>query len=441
MLPLLLTAATLAAPNPARHEKPNAVGVNVLIHPSASNTDAPRPDPSLTPAASLSGTEFPVLREEPGRVMIRNKGTDVWVSRAEIMTPKEAIAYYTEQINSQPQTTNFVRRAKAHELNFDWDAAIKDYDEAIKLSPQTSAYWNNRANNYSRKRDYQKAIEGYDEAVKLSPTSFIPLGNRGNLFNNLREWDKALEAYERSIKVSPTYARAYSGRSTAWREKGDLEKALKEAERGVELEPTSPHTLYARGLSWMAMKEPDKAMADFQEVLRFDPLFASGYYGRAGVYLVRRQYQQAVRDCDTAMGFSPNFAAAMARRAEVWVACGNPGKAIADLSDAIAADDRYPIAYRLKAWLLATHPDDSVRNGKAALEAAKKAVELIKTPNGEYLEALAAALAETDDFAGAIEQQKKAIADSAYAKDKGADIKLRLEMYEAKRPFRDDSAK
>jgi tetratricopeptide (TPR) repeat protein len=436
MLPLLLTAATLAAPNPARHEKPSAVGLNVLVHPSAS-TSTNRTDPTLTPASTLTGTEFAVLREEPGRVMVRNKGTDVWVSRSEVMTPKEAIAYYTELLNAQPQTTNFVRRAKAHELNFDWDGAIKDYDEAIQLSPQTSAFWNNRANYYSRKREYQKALDGYDEAVKLSPTSFIPLGNRGNLFNNLREWDKALEAYERSIKVNPSYARAYSGRSTAWREKGDLEKAMKEAERGVELDPTSPHTLYGRGLNWMAMKEYDKALADFEEVLRFDPLFAAGYYGRAGTYLVRKQYQKAIRDLDTAMRLTPNYAAAMARRAEAWIACGNPKKALSDLNDAIAADDRYPAAYRQKAWLLATHPDDGIRDGKLATEAARKAVELMKSPKGEFLETLAAALAETGDFAGAIEQQKKALANSEYAKEKGDVVKNRLATYEANKPLRE----
>ena len=255
----------------------------------------------------------------------------------------------------------------------------------------------------------------------------------------MREWDKAIEAYDRSTKANPNYARAYSGRATAWREKGDLEKAMKEAQRGVELDPTSPHTLYGRGLTWMAMKEYDKALVDFEDAISFDPHFAAAYYGRAGVYLIKKAYQPAIRDLDKAMRLSPNYAAAMARRAEAWIACGNPQRALADLDEAIAADDRYPGAYRQKAWLLATHPDDGIRNGKAAVEAARKAIELIKTPNGEYFEALAAALAESGDFTGAIEQQKKAVADTTYAKDKGEAVKRRLELYEAKKPFRESS--
>lgn len=432
----LVLAASIGAPNPARHEKPTAEGLQVLLRPAAGAAPA-RPDPGLTPASTLVGTEFPVLREEAGRVMIRHKGADVWVSRAEIMTPAEAVRYFTELLATDAQPNNLTRRAKAYELLADWDAAIKDYDEAIKASPQMSAYWNNRANYYSRKREYDKALTGYDEAIRLSPGSYIPMGNRGNTFLNRREWDKAIEAYDQAIKTNPNYARAYAGRSSAWREKRDHDKALGDAQRAVEVDPTSPHTLQARGLARLAMKEYDRALADFEEALRYDPLFAAGYSGRGSVYLARKAYQPAIRDLDTAIRLWSGNAAALTRRAEAWAACGNPRKALTDLTEAVAMDDRYGPAYRARAWLLATHPDDSVRDGKAAVAAARKAVELTPQPGGETWEALAAALAESGDFDAAVEAQRKAVADSGYVKDKGDGVGKRLELYEAKKAYRE----
>jgi tetratricopeptide (TPR) repeat protein len=434
MFPLLLTAVTLAAPNPARNEKPNAVGYMILLRPGAPAVKQAGAD--LTPVSSLSGTEFAVTAELPGRVLIRNKGVDVWVSRYEVMTPKEAIEYYTDLNTGQQQVNNYVRLAKAYELVFDWDGAIKAYDRALELSPQTSAYFNNRANYYSRKREYEKALAGYDEAIKLSPTSYIPIGNRGNTYANMREWEKSLEAYGQALKVNPNYARAYAGRANAWREKHEFDNAMKEAERGVELEPNSPHTLVARGNVWLALKEHDKALADFEEALRFDPLFAAAYHGRAAVHLARKDFQKAIRDLDTAMRYSPKYAAAMVRRAEVWIACGNPKRALSDLVDATIADDRYPPAYRLKAWLQATCADDTIRNGKAALEAARKAIDL-KDTIGETYEALAAAFAETGDFTRAVEAQKEAFTDRWYVKEKEKEVKKRLELYESKKPYRE----
>ena len=433
----ILLAATIAAPNPARYEKPGTVGQMVLPRPTDAPAIASRPDPTLTPVASLTGTEFAVTGELPGRVLLRNKGVDVWVSRAEVLTAKEAIEVYSQLIASQPQVNHYVRRSKAHELAMDWDAAIKDYDEAIRLSPQISAYWNNRANYYSRKREYQKALDGYDEAVRLTPTSFIPLGNRGNVFLNTREWDKALEAYDRALKANGTYSRSFAGKATAYREKRQFDLALKEAERAMELEPNSPHSLLARGLTLSAMKEHDKAMTNFEEALRFDPLLGAAFFGRAGVYLAREEYQPAIRDLDTAMRLSPKYAAAMVRRAEAWKACGNPLRALADLKEAIVADDRHPPAYRDLAWILATHPDAAIRDGKTAVEMAKKAADLAKTPTPEYWEALAAAHAETGNFQNAVEWQKKALADAGYVKEKGESVTKRLNLYESKKPLRD----
>ena len=433
----IFLAAAIAAPNPARAEKPSAVGQMVLPRPLDVPAAPTRPDPSLTPVASLTGTEFAVMAEQPGRVLLRNKGVDVWVSRTDVVTAKEAIELYSSLIAASPQLNHYVRRSKAHEIALDWDAAIKDYDEAIRLSPQTSAYWNNRANYYSRKREYQKALEGYDEAVRLTPTSFIPLSNRANTFLNTREWDKALEAYDRALKVNGTYSRSYAGKATAYREKRQFDLALNEAERAMELEPASPHSLLARGLSFAALKEHDKALADFQEALRFDPLFGAAHYGRAGVYLARKEYQPAIRDLDTALRNTPRYAAALVRRAEVWKACGNPLHALADLKEAIVADDLHPPVYRELAWLLATHSDPSIRDGKTAVEMAKKAADLAKSPTPEYWEALAAAYAETGDFTSALDWQKKAAGDAAYVKENGERVKQRLETYEAKKAFRE----
>jgi hypothetical protein len=50
---------------------------------------------------------------------------------------------------------------------------------------------------------------------------------------------------------------------------------------------------------------------------------------------------------------------------------------------------------------------------------------------------MAAAQAEAGDFTAAVEWQKKALADEGYAKEKGDTVRKRLELYEARQPYRE----
>jgi tetratricopeptide (TPR) repeat protein len=439
VFPLLLAVA-VAAPNPDRGAKPTLAGQVVLPRDSGA---APAfvlegPDGQPVKQGTLSGTEWYVVRDEGRRLLVRHLGEDVWVQRAAVRTPAEVIAEVAESLkNDAGVATMYTRLAKAHELLRDWDAAVRAYDDALRVQPRTYAYYNNRANYRSRKRDFERAAADYDESLALSPNAPIPLSNRGALCVTLREYDRAIDFYSRSIEAKPDYARAYAGRANAWREKREYDKALADAERGCDIDPKTPHTLAARGAVRAARGEVDAALADLTTAVYLDPLFASGYYHRAGLFLRRHEFGPAIRDLDTALRVSPTYVEAFVRRAEAWAACGNPRRALADLSDAIATDAKFAPAFRARAWVLATCPDEKVRDGKAAVTAAKTALELWKDPPTTFFEAMAAALAETGDFAGAVEWQTRAASDAGYVKETGTVVAMRLDGYRAKRPTRE----
>ncbi len=91
------------------------------------------------------------------------------------------------------------------------------------------------------------------------------------------------------------------------------------------------------------------------------------------------------------------------------------------------------------AWILATYPTDSVRDGKRAVELAKKAVAL---PGGQLpvvLRTLAAAYAENGDFANAINTAQHA-AELATAQGNNLlveTLRHEAELYQAHAPYRE----
>ena len=113
----------------------------------------------------------------------------------------------------------------------------------------------------------------------------------------------------------------------------------------------------------------------------------------------------------------------------------------AALDDYASAHDLDPAsasADNALAWVLATCPDASLRDGPRALEAARRACERAGWKNPFFLGTLAASCAETGDFKAAVEWQKKALefAD-LYGPEETTRARQRLKLYESRHPHRD----
>ena len=92
-------------------------------------------------------------------------------------------------------------------------------------------------------------------------------------------------------------------------------------------------------------------------------------------------------------------------------------------------------AHSRSAWLRATCPDAHYRNGKLAVQSARRACELTLWRNPDELEVLAAACAEAGDFESAVKWQEKA---SKLTVDPPAieSCQKRLALYREGKPFR-----
>jgi tetratricopeptide (TPR) repeat protein len=80
-------------------------------------------------------------------------------------------------------------------------------------------------------------------------------------------------------------------------------------------------------------------------------------------------------------------------------------------------------------WLLATNPEPRFRDGKAAVDLARRACEITNFTNPNYLDTLAAAYAESGDFEAAIKCQTKAIRLLASAHQFRLDLYLQHESF------------
>ena len=121
------------------------------------------------------------------------------------------------------------------------------------------------------------------------------------------------------------------------------------------------------------------------------------------------------------------------------LARGAAGSAISYYHQALELDLSYGEAKNNLAWVLATNPDQDLRNGKKAIRLVTSALKDHSGNASSLLDTLAAAYAEDNQFEQAVATVKQSIkiAKAAGQPKRVDKLEGRLRLYEAGRPFRD----
>lgn len=94
--------------------------------------------------------------------------------------------YFTNgEAGYAPEFIVLTRKALELSRQFEHDAAIKLYDQAIKLNPTVAQVYFNRGVSKSNNLNFEGAIKDYDKAIELDPEYMEAYGNRGNAKINM----------------------------------------------------------------------------------------------------------------------------------------------------------------------------------------------------------------------------------------------------------------
>ena len=231
-------------------------------------------------------------------------------------------------------------------------------------------------------------------------------------------------------------AGALQKRAYAHELQGDLDSAMNDINAALQLAPSDLGGWASRGNLFSALKQHDRAIIDYSIAVRFNPQFAAGFNNRGHAWSAKKEYDKAIADFDKAISLDPKGPYAYCNRGLARFMKKEYVSAVNDLDDAQKLESKNSYVYLFRAKMMATSADPKFRNGKIAVEQARKALALAKNPDREFHETLAAAHAEAGDFKEAIRMQERVIED--LEDDVDEDARARLALYRRKMAYRQE---
>jgi tetratricopeptide (TPR) repeat protein len=260
----------------------------------------------------------------------------------------------------------------------------------------------------------------------------------GNSLLNQRRVDEAVEHFQKALALQPESAAFHAGLGSAFYQKRRMNEAIVEYQKALEIKPDFAEAHNNLGYSLLQMGRVNEAITHFQRTLEIKPDFAETHKTLGDSLLRIGRVDEAIVHYRKAMELRPGLV-------EVYNSLGNAfcrkrmtTEAMAYYQKAIELQPQFIPAQINLAWMLATWPEPSVRNGGRAVALAEQANQFSKDKDPLILRTLAAAYAEAGRYSEAVLTAKQALALAVTQSNTGLTNVLQKEigLYQTNSPCR-----
>jgi tetratricopeptide (TPR) repeat protein len=187
------------------------------------------------------------------------------------------------------------------------------------------------------------------------------------------------------------------------------DQALQDIDAAIKLQPNLAQSHLMRAEVLAATDRLDQAISELEGLLKASPGNVALLNKLGSFYLVAGKPRKAIETATQIISKDADNYPAIRFRADAYLNIGKHAEAIADFEKALALDKDDEGLLNNFAWVLATSPDEKLRDGPRALKLATKAAEATKFETPHVLSTLAAAYAETGDYENAAKWSQKSV--------------------------------
>ena len=332
-----------------------------------------------------------------------------------------------------------VRRSRGlfHLVEDEFDAARGDLEAAVAEAPDDATLHEALGMACAMGEKFDDAHRAFDRAIELAPKSPGPLLQRARLLAVQEKFADALADLDRAVDLAPGDPGARLLRARVRIQADDEPGSREDLEAVLRREPDNAAGLEMRAMLAAANQDFPAAIGDIRRILSKRPDDV-GLLGQLGMlYLFAEQPRKAIERFTRALELDDENFPCRRGRSDAAISIGDHQAALADLEIALTLKPDDPGVLNNLAWLLATSPDENIRDGARAVELATKACESTNWRQAHIVSTLAAGYAEQGDYDNAKKYSRQAVETGGVTDEVREQLEKELASYEESKPWRE----
>lgn len=183
---------------------------------------------------------------------------------------KKQIHYYSKALDfslfdsDKRKAEILFNRADAFHNNKDFNKALADYNQAIKIDPGNADFYYYRGQLYIDWENNVLALKDLDKAIEIDPKDFHYFRLRGVVYAQQKDFPKALKDANKAIELSEIGLN-YGARGFVFFAMGKFDKAIIDYNKSIELKKDDAWLFLIRGISFLMLNEFKKAHQDLKQ--------------------------------------------------------------------------------------------------------------------------------------------------------------------------------
>ena len=260
-------------------------------------------------------------------------------------------------------------RGAAYDDKREYDRAIQDYDQAIRLNPNYALAFYNRGIAYATRR-LRPRHPDFDQAIRLDPKYALRLLRPRHRLRHKREYDRAIHDSTRRSSSIPITRSPFTSAASPMRQARQRPRH-RGFRPGHQLDPNNTEAFYNRGTRLQRKGDVDHAIADFNQAIssirryadafpaaaaptarstitstrsptsirpsRFNPNYALAFNNRCFARAVVNRFPEALADCNEALRLRPGDGEALGSRGLAYLKLKKADLAVADFDAKLQA--------------------------------------------------------------------------------------------------------